>query len=426
MRIALILLALACPSRAWLEAGPRSIGSAARFPKVVRAASREGYRHQDEIVSLGFGRSRLRFVVDERQAIPHVSDGEVKVGDLDFRELWLQRELPRIIKGIESVDVLDRVLARTGSHGTATTRERVLEVVGQDAAVAESRALIRKVVAAPESSFRVMIWIIWRSGVEEPAATPTVRLVDEVTLEQRLLEANRSDDSKVVVPASPVEVLNGRQERIEIGRRRDYVRDFNIFTAGSRIACEPVIDQIRSGIEWDFGALRIPGSDRIGIRAALRLSVLKRPIDRFRGQIGTAGQVFEIERPVVSVTSWRSDSLVLGPESVGFIVTGLRFFDPNQDGDDEKRIQEVDLVCRVSVKGLPGPAVVGVVQGFDQDTGIAFVRQAKGATSKIGERLQFLRGKRQVAVGEITEVLGGFVTVQLDEGSVKTGDEVKR
>ncbi|MCA9319794.1 MAG: hypothetical protein KDB53_03620, partial [Planctomycetes bacterium] len=56
----------------------------------------------EDLVSLGFGRSRLRFVLGERQALGLGDSGQVAVGQLPFLDRWLQRELPRRIEGLES------------------------------------------------------------------------------------------------------------------------------------------------------------------------------------------------------------------------------------------------------------------------------------------------------------------------------------
>ena len=372
-----------------------------------------------ELSALGFGRSRLRVVLNEREAVS-VHGDMVEMGRLGFLDRWLQEHLSRRIKGIESVDVLDRILSRTGARGVAATRERFLEIVGKDDAVKEAGTLLDSILHRRHRRFAFKAWMAWRPTDAINGAAPLVRLATERDIERRLAELSREPEVRMF-PSEGVELLGGREARISAGVKHSYVRDYKAVGNGAKRHFNPVVDSINEGFEWRVGAMRLPGSGELVLDVDLKVQLLAKPMSRLEGRLGPGPQLYVIERPRISSLRWESGSLSLQQGQIGFIVRGLGIVDPDA-GEDAMR--EIELICRLESLDDDGKPR-GVVQGFDAEARIAFIKPKGRANWKIGQGVTVTRNGREVAKGKVRERLGGIVTATIAGGEVKAGDTVR-
>lgn len=381
-------------------------------------------QHLDgRVESLGFGRARLHYVLTERQAVTLDEDGRVLVAEHAFRERWLRTRLVRTISDLESVDVLDRILARSGSVGSAVTRERILEVVGPEAAVDSAHRFVDRIVRSADKIIRARIWLVRRDVDDGPAGTPRIESVTERRLDEIVAEANY-DTALSVVETMELAMVNGRESTVTVGSKRHFMSDFKVVSAKGSILLDPVIDSVLDGFEWRLGAVHDPGTRRTSVGASFTMNAVKKPIDRLEGQIGFRDEPVVIEKPVVARTVWSSESITLESEHGGFVVLGLPVWNMSRPG--EPRRHEYSIICRIVVDDVgDDPVLAGRVQGFDAEARVAFVRFEAGVKLPPGRRVVFHRGNDEVGRGLVREVLGGLVLVDVGNGDVRAGDEVR-
>ena len=269
-----------------------------------------------EIESLGLGRSRLRCTVVERRAVPVHKEGRILTGPVPFREVWLQKHLPRLFPGLETVDVVDRVLARTGPMGAAATIERILEIVGPQGDVEAAAAVVRRILSQPD---RRLSFRLWAAVVRFPMKTlrptsPRVRLLTEKELDQQLEEL-AADESAIVFESGTLDLLNGRNATVSVGSRISYVRDYRLSRGQQGFVLEPVIDTIHEGLTWSMGAVHDSATRRLYLSPDFRFTQVAKPVLQLRGHVEAGGQELVIEKPVVAETHWQADDIICAPDT---------------------------------------------------------------------------------------------------------------
>ncbi len=377
-----------------------------------------------EIKSLGLGRSRLRCTVVERRAVPVEKEGRILTGRIPFREVWLQRHLPRLFPALETVDVVDRVLARTGPAGAAATIERILEVVGPRSDVEAAAAVVQRILSQPD---RRLSFRLWAAVVRFPAKTlrptsPRVHMLNEKELDQQLEEL-AADESAIVFQSGTLDLLNGQSAAVSVGSRISYVKDYRLSKGQRGFVLEPVVDTIQEGLIWSMGAVHDSGADKLHLSPDFRFVQVARPVLQLRGRVEADGQELVIEKPIVAETHWQADDIICAPGHRGFVVTGIRLRDINGLALKSQKA-EIMLLARFDIERLD-QTLSGKVQGYDRAARLAFVQVSPPGVVEVGRELQFERDGRQVARGQVTEILGHMVTVDILEGEVKAGDTIR-
>ncbi|MFT7618669.1 MAG: hypothetical protein ACI97A_002316 [Planctomycetota bacterium] len=375
--------------------------------------------------SIGLGRSRLRCPMVERRGIPVKAQGLIEVGKIEFRERWLQKELPRLFPGLDTVDVVDRVLARSGLSGAAATAERILEIVGSTADVEAARIVIRRLLSEPERTLRFRLWAAVVRYPEDRVrpSKAEVQLLAGPAIDQQLEEI-ATDESATVFEQGKLEFLNGRSASISVGSRISYVKDYKLSQAGDRLFLEPVVASFKEGMQWSIGAVYNSTTKKIALDSSFHFVQVQKPIAKFKGVVGVGNKELTIEKPILAETEWESSGLVCGPEHAGFVVTGIKLRDINGMAGEHHKAEMV-LVARFEIERLSGQKRSGSVQGFDRAARLAFVRIKHKEDFEVGMKLEFTRGEDKVASGRVTELVGQMITVEVDDGEVKAGDQIR-
>ncbi len=396
------------------------------FFVLLTASSSSAQNVNFQLESVGLGRSRLRCTIVERRGVPAAKNtGSVSLGRVEFRDQWLQKELPRLFPDLSGVDIVDRALVRTSPSGCAATAERFLEIVGPTSSVEAASAVIRRVLAEPMRTLKFKIWAaIVRFPVEQKRPPSTqVKLLGQSQLEQRLEEIAR-DESATMIETGGLEFLNGRSASMSAGSRVSYVKDYKLSQAGDRLFLEPVVDNFKEGMTWSIGAVYDSPAKSVFIDSHFKFVQVQRPIPKFRGKVGWDDRELVIEKPILAETSWNSEGLVCGTKHAGFVVSGIRLRDVTQLAGVGRKA-EVVLIVRFDVERLSGERILGSVQGYDRATKLAFVQVTQSVSFEKDMKIEFLRHNASIAKGRVVEMIGNVVTVYVDEGEVIAGDQIR-
>lgn len=374
---------------------------------------------EPRVSSLGLGRSRLEFDLQRRSPVRPGTEGRIELGRLGFRERWLQRELPRLVPGLESVAVVERIQARSSTAGLAAARDRVLELVGPDEAVRQADARLRQLAAAESRRLRARAWVVALTGPGAGGRSARLETLGEEALARRLAELAQSEGAQIIETAE-LEFGAGEEGRIAVGNRLDYRRDQRIAVAAGRLFAEPIMDTVQEGLRWSLGALFDPATDRLHLDTDFVFARAARPFLRLEGRLGAGGEPLLIERPIVAETRWDTSGLVLAPGELGFRICDLEAPSP----DTATESGRLEILCQIEVLDPAESEEGGLVQGYDSGAGLAFVLIDEGARVP-GDQVLFLRAGKRIGEGRVEEVLGKLITVKVAEGRPRFGDHLR-
>ena len=370
-----------------------------------------------EIAGIAPGVSRLRTPLRVRAAVELEDRSRLTLGPESFLEHWLVSDLAGHIPGVQSVEILERVLARSDSMGIAATSERIVEVTGQDTAVKEAARLIRGLVTRQGPRLKAEIWIV-HHRVGAAAAAEVLETLTSRAFERRLDELARAADVVVDEPLG-LEFASGREAVLRTGTRKNYVKDYELVTSGAAEVFQPVISSYEVGRNIRAAGLLLGRRGGMAVSLDLEFTVATGKPILWSAKVGRRNRTLTMERPRIRRITWHSGVLSLGADEVGFRALDLPALAEAESGG------RLEVLCRFHPVALAAPGRRGVVQGYDRQAGLAIVLGPSETPFDVGDEIRLMRGKQIIGGGLVHEVFGPLFTVRVTRGRVRSGDEVQ-
>ncbi|HGY92413.1 MAG TPA: hypothetical protein ENK43_14690 [Planctomycetes bacterium] len=373
-----------------------------------------------EIAGIAPGVSRLRAPLSVRSAVDLEDRSRLTLGPESFLEHWLVSDLAGHIPGLQSVEILERVQARSDSMGIAATSERIVEVVGRDSAVRDAARLIRGLVVRRGPRIKAEVWMVHHRSKDTADASGVLETLTSRAFERRLDELARAADVVVDEPLV-LEFASGREAVFRTGTRKNYVKDYELVTSGASEIFQPVISSYEVGRNVRAAGLLLGRRGGMAVSLDLEFAAATGAPVLWTAKVASRGRTLTLtmERPRVRQVTWRSGVLSLDAGEVGFRAVDL----PALAGAESDG--RLEVLCRFHPVALATPGRRGVVQGYDRQAGLAIVLGPGETAFDVGDEIRLVRGKQVVAGGVVHEVFGPLFTVRVTRGRVRSGDEVQ-
>lgn len=368
-----------------------------------------------QTMNLGGGRGRLRVPFEPLTPASLDDQGRISIDRPSFLVDWLRQDLPKRFPGIDKVELVETILSRdTGKELIAST-SRDLEILGDLQALGDASKWLSELLALRDVKIQMDCRFVKRTIASNLPVKTRVELLDGKAVAQLLASFDKPERQLTF------SLTNGRHDRRRDLETRKFLRQVRVEKLESGEIVVPEIKTAYEGFQGRSAALLLPGARELIVDCDFGLGMIARPVPFKNFEL--LGRNYRIESPEVVSVRWTSDRIVLGPEEVGFRVSGIVL--PYSADSESTPQTTLDILVQLHVEPSKKRFILGRVIGFDESQGLAFSRVNNSVNLQPGRRLSVTRKGRVVGRVEVVEIVGGMTTLRPIKGKIARGDEIR-